>query len=167
MKRLLSIIMTVVLLSFCMGCKSEDIRTPVNFYYCADPVHYNDPQGVISPELRDRSGYQDDLTGLLSLYLQGPLSEGYASPFPQNVQLEAISVADSVTEIQFSKEFSDLTGHKLTLACVCVTMTVMELVPAQAVRIQVADTQLDGSDYIEMTSHDLIFIDDYTAQPQS
>lgn len=167
MKRLLSIILPIVLLYFCVGCNGEDIRSPINFYYCANPVHYNDPQGVISPELRDRSGYQDDLSGLLSLYLQGPLSEGYASPFPQDVQIERISSTGSVTEIQFSKKFSDLTGHKLTLACVCVTMTVMELVPTQAVRIQVAGTQLDGSDYIEMTSQDLIFIDDYTAKPQS
>lgn len=167
MKRLLCVTLIVIVVFHLYSCGNTDIRTPVNFYYNTDPVDYNNPQGVISPEIRDRDGFSNDLTGLLNLYMQGPVTEGYLSPFPQGVNVDSISISDNVTDVYFSKELSTLTGYRLTIACVCISMTVLDLTNSQSVRIHATDALLDGSAYIEMTHQDLIFLDDYTEKAES
>ncbi len=158
MKRFTAILL--LLLCLC-GCARKAIDIPVSFYYCTDPVDYNDPEGVISPEIREKAGYENDLTALLDLYIRGPVSEGFLSPFPTGLQIKEITVLGDVSEVHLSSELSCLTGHRLTVACVCITMTVIELTGCERVRIRTLGSQLDGRDHIELSRQDLIFSDNY------
>ncbi len=166
MKRFVLMLILLALLFSFTGCASKDIHTPVSFYYATDPLAYNDLQGVISPEIREKAGYENDLIALLDLYVQGPVSEGFLSPFPAGLGVVEFASLDDGADILLTHELSTLTGHRLTVACVCITMTVTELTGCQQVRIHAQDTKLDGRDYIELSQKDLVFMDNTDPRSQ-
>lgn len=162
MKRMMTLIMAILLVIPFFGCgKDNDFRAPVNFYYCTDPVDYQSDYAVISPEIREGDGVNENLLQLLDLYLAGPITDGFRSPFPNGVRMEEISEENDLVTVSLSKEFSQLTDYSLTLACTGLSMTVMDLTGCETVRIQVADAPLGGSDYIEMNREKLLFLDEY------
>lgn len=168
MKRMIAIVMIILLIGSACGCgRGNDIRTPVNFYYCTDPVDYNTVNGVISPEVREGDGYDKDLKALLDLYLQGPVTDGLRSPFPSGVFVESITEENAIISICVNRSFSQLTGYHLTLACASLSMTIFDLHECETVRITVSDALLDGSEYIEMQRHDLLLLDEYTTQKEN
>lgn len=165
MKRILTAIIVILLLIPFCGCeKSNDFRVPVNFYYCTDPIGYNSADAVISAEVREGEGYGEHVQAILELYLKGPVDDGFRRPFPAGVCVENITVADNQVTVFLSREFSQLADHSLTLACTCISMTVMDLTDCDMVRIQVADTLLDGNEYIEINRENLLFLDEYTPE---
>jgi len=167
MKKSILLILILCVITSAFGCgRQAEIEAPVNFYYCTDPVDYNSPTGVISAEMRDQSGYSD-LLSLLNLYIGGPESEGYRSPFPVGIQVLSVDCQTSTAVICMNDAFAELSGHDLTLACVCISKTVMELTDCASVRIQTKSLPLDSNAYIEMTSRDFLFLDEYIPEPQS
>lgn len=164
MKRMMTVVMVILLvIPFC-GCKKgNDVRDPVNFYYCTDPVDYNSADAVLSPEIREGEGYGDDLQALLDIYLDGPITAGFRSPFPSGVYVETITSKDDLVTVSLSKEFAQLTDYTLTLACAGLSMTLMDLTGCETVRVQVTDSQLGGSEYIEMNHNNLLFLDAYSS----
>lgn len=167
MRQCISLLLAVSFFLALCGCGSSDIVTPVNFYYCTDPVDYNTPEGVVSAEIRDADGYGKDFQALLNLYVKGPNSDGFRTPFPAGTNVVSIVITDLTAEICLNDVFASLSGHKLTIACVCMSKTVMDLTGCTSVRIQSESLQLDGNPYIEMTSQDFIFLDEYISETQS
>lgn len=163
MKRFVVTLLVLIILTCCCACTNDDVRKPVNFYYLSNPVDYNTSSGVVSPEIRDGEGYENDLASILSLYLNGPESEEYASPFPNGTEINRLTLDLQYADIEFNSAFSSLTGHDLTIACVCMSKTVIELTQCQAVRISAVGSQLNGNDYIEMTEENFLFIDNLTS----
>ena len=95
MKKAISLFLILCILFSAIGCsKKDEIKSPVNFYYCTDPVNYNSTTGVISAEIRDKSEYSD-LLSLLNLYIQGPVTDEFRSPFPAGVQIININTNDT------------------------------------------------------------------------
>ena len=164
MKRFIFAILALSLLLCLVGCSNNDVRVPVFFYYCTDPVDYNSSTGVISAEIRDRDGYGDDLVSILNLYLQGPESDAFRTPFSDDINTVSLLTNDSIAEVILNQQFSNLTGQDLTLACACISMTVMDLTNSETVRISSENAQLDGNDFIEMSRSDLLFLDTYTSE---
>jgi len=74
-RRIFSLILTVILLISLSGChysdSSNDILEPVEFYYLrsSESFVYGSADGVIASEVREASGHTNDLTYLLSMYL--------------------------------------------------------------------------------------------------
>lgn len=163
MKRFLcSLLVVFCIVTLCSCAKKETIRQPVTFYYCAENINYNSATGVITPETRDGYGYDENLTSLINVYLQGPTHEGYYSPFPQNAKVLNISTDATDTTVMLSKDFSELSGYQLTLACACLSKTLMDLTGCSRVRIGAQDAVLDGNAYIQMTEETILLIDNYT-----
>ena len=162
MKRLIAIIMVIIISIGLIGCgQNSDIRVPLNFYYCSDPVTYNSQTGVIAPEVREGS----NITGLhdaLNVYLDGPVSDGYRSIFPKNTSIVDISQSEDILTVVLSDEIASLSDHKLTLACIGLSLTALELCDCSFVRIYAENSDLSSSPFIEINRRNLLFIDSYS-----
>lgn len=164
MKRIIcSLLLIICIFTLCACSQKETIRKPVEFYYCAETITYNSTTGVITPETRESDGMENDPEALIALYLKGPTHEGYYSPFPKNITVLNINFDPTVTTIMLSKDFSTLSGYRLTLACACLAKTVIGLTGCESVSIGAQDALLDGNTYIQMSEETLTLIDQYAA----
>ena len=128
----------VLLVGFC-GCKrSEDVR----YYYPRVEVQYGIPDGVIASEVRNMNREDFDLTYLLKLYLEGPVSQELYSPFPKGTALESISYAGGQLFIVLSEPFATLGNLDYTIACTCIASTCFELTNANTVTIKTQHTSI-------------------------
>ena len=160
----ISILVVLLLFSFC-GCKSKgtDFVEPVTFYYCNDitsnEISGNDFYNIFVGETREGSGYINNLQTLLLLYLRGPADAALVNPFPDNLQILSLHEENLHVSLIVSDEFASLTGLDLTLACTCLSMTVMELTGCNSVLIAAESAPLDEKDSITMTRDMLVFFD--------
>ncbi len=162
MKKLSCIILALLLLPGLAGCSNsgDDIQDPVSFYYCKRDLDYGVDAGVISSELRDGQGHRQDYAYLLTAYLNGPESYELYSPFSRSTALKSFAIQNDTAYVQLSPSFGSLSGLDLTLACACITLTVLELADVQKVVISAANTVLDGNSQITMTRENLLLLDD-------
>lgn len=158
MKKLMCMFLALLFLCGCSRNKAN-IQTPVNFYYPNADVSYNSPDAVLSAEVREGAGYTNDLVQLLNLYLAGPLSDEFKSPFPAGTAAMRAFLADTTLTVELSTEFAELKGLDLTIACACLTKTAIALTGCNRTRIYVSDAKLDGNSYIILDAGDLLLID--------
>lgn len=161
MKPYLCLILSVALLLCCVGCKSEnrEIIDPVSFYYRVRTDNQERVSSMIDYEIRETTGFSDDMIGLLNVYLQGPESSAFISPFPADVFVVSYETDHANVVITLCSEFSQLSGVNLSIACACITMTVSELTNCEQVSIIAEDALLDGSNMITMHRNDLLLFD--------
>ena len=161
MKRMTSILLILALLPALVGCspKAEPPQSPVTFYYPADDTIYDGKTAVIHQEIRDAAGYEEDIEGLLNLYLKGPASESLRSPFPRQVKVTRYSTNSNTINLVLSSEFAQLSGIDLTLACACLANTLFELTQLERVQFFATDSQLDGQDSITLDRNDIYLAD--------
>ena len=161
MKRWISLLLALVFLLSAFGCTqtSPAPKQPVTFYYPAVETVYDGKAPVIHPEIRDGSGYEDNMEGLLNLYLKGPSSEDLRSPFPRQVTVSRFAVTPNIATLVLSSEFAQLGGIDLTMACVCIANTVFELTGLDRIQISSADSQLDGQASITLERDDIYWMD--------
>lgn len=136
MKRILSLLLTVLIFLSLTGCGIHDYA---GFYYRRADYISEAQEPVIAKESREVTGHANDLTYLLSLYLMGPLDKKLQSPFPANTRLVSARMEDSTLTLQLSRQADDLTDSDYSLACACLTMTCMEITSATDVIIQCED----------------------------
>lgn len=127
MRQLFCVICAVVLLLSMCACNNNasQIIKPVNFYYQTDPSNYH--AKAITPEVRESDGYSNDLKGLLQQYVNGPVSDGFLNPFPKNVSVLSVEVTNTTVALQLNSRFAQLGETDMTLACACLTETVLEI----------------------------------------
>lgn len=138
MKRLL-IFLVVAFLFYGCGPKEVKIVDPVNFYYCNKTISYSSPEAVISYEIREANGLRNSWVALLDFYLRGPSADHLYSPFPESVTVKAFTISNGQCTVTLSNEFSSLTGIDLTLACSCLSRTIMELTGVKNIEIKFTD----------------------------
>lgn len=155
MKRTIALITVVFLLTSLFGCKQtgsvREPKEPVNFYYCNRADEHSHTEALISPELREALGHTNDHEYLLSLYLNGPLSYQYVSPFPRGVALHAFSFDNGVADITLSNQITQLTDFDATLAFACLTLTVKDLTGADSITIRAKDGLINDSASITLS----------------
>ena len=147
MKKRIAYFLAIVLLLGLCGCGQEAVKlhTPVNFYYLRVEPTYGSSDSLIAPVATEGFGYSGREAALLELYLTtAPDSEQYYSPFPADLKLLALDISGSTADIQLDKSFAKLTGMDLTLACACLTLTVLDLTEVETVRITAKNATLDG-----------------------
>jgi len=133
------ICLTLCLLILLPGCGIED---SVNFYYLRGEFQYDRADGVIVPEKRDITGHVGDLEFLLSLYLMGPQDTEYAPPFPHNTKLVSVTMSEEHLTITLSEIAKILSDSEFTLACACISLTAMELYPAETVSVVTGEREI-------------------------
>ena len=161
MKQLISYLLVFFLLIALVGCAENTPapKSPVSFFYPAIDVVYDGRTEVIQPEIREGAGFEEDIAGLLNLYLQGPVSEGFRSPFPSRMTVTRYSSTANTAILELSNEFSQLVGIELTLACASIAKTLFELTQFERVQIYATDAQLESQASITLERDDLYFID--------
>lgn len=158
MRKMICLLLAIALLL--SGCGGASLKTPGNFYYRLSDIAYNSADGVIAPEVRELDGLTEDPEALMEVYLKGPESRELESPFPRNTTLEEWSMEDTTMTLTLSREFSSLSGLDLTIACACITRTLLELTPATTVVIQTTDSRLDNNVHVTMSDDLMLLVDD-------
>lgn len=167
MKRLLSILLALTMLWGLVSC-GHDASSAVTFYYPKD-LSQPDNSGheeFYATEIRKHEDSQD-LHHFISAYLKGPLDAELVSPFPRNTVLVDLELLDDLLVIHLSKEFSQLSGIRLTIACACLSLTVFGLTEAAVVRIVSPATGKYPAVDITIRQADLILTDTVTGAPGS
>ena len=156
MKRLLcGILAAAMLLCLLPGC-AERVKEPVTFYYLRASTQGLGPE--IAGEVREGSGHRDNLRYLLAFYLLGPADKELSSPLPRGTVLYQLEQTPDSVSISISDTSETLSDSRFSLACACLSMTCMELLPIQEV------TVISGSRNTTIRRDNLILTD--TTQPQ-
>lgn len=154
MKKCLSLLLILALLTPLVACGSsnEEIR----FYYPQSKIQYGQADGVITSEYREAPGHEEDLTYLLMLYLEGPISQELTSPFPKGTTLQQVDIHENALSIVLSDAFSRLDSIDYTIACTCLAQTCFGLGDFETVTVS---SSLSGSTAITLTRDSVIFTD--------
>lgn len=161
MNRILSLILCIALVAGLAACGQENPKftEPVQLYYRNLSEEDSVPDSVIGSVTVEGTGRTADLTALLNDYLAG--TEGFARTFPEGTRTVLLEITDGSALLILSTEFAELTGMDLTLACACLTKTVLGLTGATALRIQAYKAELDGAEEIVMSEGTLELEDLY------
>lgn len=157
----------IILLAMCLvlsmaACAAkEQPLEPVSFYYCKAELSYDGADSLIASEQRESAGRR--LETLLEEYFSGPEAPQFLETFPADTALVSFSQDDSGVLIVLSDPFAKLTGMELTIACCCITMTVMELTGAPAVTVRAQTAMLDSMPQITMDKNTLLLVDQSAA----
>jgi len=155
----ISLIILAALLLF-SGCASpgKSFERPVKFYYCTNPEHYDSADNVIASVIREAKDYASDIE-LLNDYLKGEDTEGFVSYFPEGTCVEALSIDGATVRLSLSEEFATLSGLELSLAGICLSMTVFAFMDADTAELSVDGYSLDGNEILSIRKSDLLFAD--------
>ncbi len=167
MKKLLCIFLIISLVLPLWGCQEEPptYKNPVNFYYPKVTPTFGAEDSLIAIELAEGDGFQNDTIHLLNAYIQGPKTEDFRNIFPTGTKVLALTIKDGIAILQVNKYFADLTGLNLSIACACLTLTVMDLTGAETVHISAKHANLDGKEMIVMDRNNLTLLDLYIPEP--
>lgn len=160
---ILCICMCALLLCACSG-KDPVYLKPVNFYYCNQTVSYNSPTALISPEVRESAGFENDIIKFMEEYLEGPVSDELKMMIPAGTTLCAASVQDNMLILDFSHEFANLTGIDLTTSCVCIVKSLHEFAGIETVVFQADSSLLDEKDSFILSMEDIVTMDTVTME---
>ena len=162
MKRIFCLILAISLLFLLPGCKDkeEPILEPVNFYYRNANISYDSSTGLISAQETESAGYDRNFLDILNLYLKGPIQDSFDHTFPSGTKALSLEFIGANAQIVVSNDFSRLSGIDLSIACACLSMTVMELTNSSSVTIRAESAPLGGNDSITMGIDNILLFDD-------
>lgn len=155
MKKLLCLLCLLVLLT---GCVQAPNKLEAAFYYPRAVYTYNQEDGVIAIEYRDKGG-STSAKDILSLYLQGPASETLVQPFPQGLTLSSIHTDGRTVYVTVTDELASLSGATLILACSCLGRTAMELTGCSSAEIRCENLLLEGRRTIFISDSTVLYSD--------
>lgn len=161
MKRITVFFLVILLLltvSACDSSSSSNANT-VKFYYCSQNMEYHSKSGSMVIEKFNAGSRLSDLTYLLTQYLDGPQEDNYISPFPEGTAISQVSLQDNVVHATLTNELASLTGADLTLACACLTLTILDITKAESVVISAESAMLNNADYITMDASCILLLD--------
>ena len=128
MKKLIAAILAIVISLAFSGCtfSSDDTENSTTLYYIRSEYQYYSTENVIVGEDRILVSKTDDFDQLLNLYLAGPLDDGLVSPLPRDASLIDIREYTGLLEVTISDTEKTLSDAEFSLACVCISKTIME-----------------------------------------
>lgn len=169
MKKALILTVLLCLVLSLAACDFGYSQDSVVFYYPRNPDRPTNTavDTFYAGEKRETSGHTSDLRYLLSLYLQGPLSDDLVSPFPQGTQILDLQLLDRELHIRLNEEFSQLGGMDLTLACACISITCFDLADVDRITITAPATETSPAVEVTLTRQDLLLTDTLPKESQS
>ncbi len=161
MKRYFSILVLICLLFSLAACRQErePILEPVNFYYRNAEIAFGQDDGLISIYVAEAKDFDGRIMDILNYYIKGPYERVHKFTFPSGTTVLRCNVSGDTTFVEVSNEFARLTGIDLTIACTCLTKTVLELTGTDKVTITASDVTLDGNTSITITRDNVLLKD--------
>lgn len=162
MKKLLCILLILGCTVSMFGCASrqEDSHQQVTVYYRRSEPTYGAIDSIIAPATLDAGGREKDYSYLLREYLKCEQSEPFARTFPRNTQLISFKLDALTGKVVLSANFALLSGMDLTIACICLTQTIISLTGCQEVIISADHSLLDGNNFITLSRDSYLLLDD-------
>lgn len=162
MKQALLLLLCAALMLPLSGCGEEaSYQYPITFYYQGTDLSYDAQCTAIAGETREGADY-DTLEQILLDYLQGPVSENLATPFPAGLALVSVTLTEDTLHLTFSKHLAELSGLQLTVACCCIARTCLELTEAENICICAEGSLLYGEQSVTWNRDNMILIDTVT-----
>ena len=157
MKRTCSVLLIALM---CFSACSQNVKyeQPVQFYYCTAGNSFDTNSTTIGSETIECATMGTE-TEILEAYLTGPQSSALRSPFPAGLMLVSYARTNSEVTITFSAELGNLSKLDLTLACGCITMTVLSFAEVETVHISAENVLLNGQETITMNAETLQLLD--------
>ncbi|MBE6947824.1 MAG: hypothetical protein E7454_06215 [Ruminococcaceae bacterium] len=164
MKRLLCLTIVFCCIFTLFGCtgKQDIPNGSIAVYYKRATPTYGTADSVIAATYLEADGKETDYPYLIDKYLNHTPEEDFLSIFPKGVQLESFHLEGLTAKIVLSDHFADLTGMNLTVACTCLTKTLMEMTGCREVIISAKSMQLDGHNFITLNQDSFLLLDDST-----
>lgn len=159
MKHLCMFLAVLICLLCCNGCSTNE--DPVVFYYPEAEISYHSDTGILCPEARDSLSRDNSLSYLLSFYLEGPVDPGLRLPVPEGTQVLRLFPYDGGVLLVMSREFSQLEGVELSLACASISQTCFGLTDLQEITFAVRTQK----NVIRTVQRDSIVLTDTVTQP--
>lgn len=156
MKKWICIPLCLVLILTIYGAtqtgSSSAAKRKYTLYFAADNLSSSSALGT---ETRVFDSGQDIIGQLIQALLDGPTQPELTSVFPKGTTLLSQSREDGVLTLNFSKEYSDLTGAKLTLANGAVVLTMTQLKTVDSViLLSAGETVLPGTTSKALSAED-------------
>lgn len=108
---------------------------PVFFFYCRKDGNYGSSSGALAGEVVDLGKGEYTLQEILNRYFRGPNSETLYAPFPAGLKCEEAAVEDRVAYLRLSSTYADVYGVEKSLIDACLTMTVLNIMDVDEVRV--------------------------------
>jgi hypothetical protein len=161
MKRSLSIVILLCLLFSFTACKQErePILAPANFYYRNAEIAFGTEDALISAYAAETKEFDGRVLDILNFYVKGPYDSNHKFTFPSGTTVLRCNVSDDTAFIEVSNEFARLSGIDLTIACVCLTKTALELTGTSKATISATSVPLDGNLSITITQDNVLLKD--------
>lgn len=163
MKRMLCLLMCFLIFIPVTGCQHPDDNGTYAFYYPRSDYGYNPQEGKFYNEIIGKEIREDispaNVHEVISMYLNGPMMQEFANPYPDNISLESVVIDEQTLYVTVSDHLSELTGIRLIIACACLGKTGMELTNTTSIQISCKKALLDGKKTITLQD-DLIIVND-------
>ena len=168
MRRILFLLLTLLLIVGMFGCNAPQEKEPehsVVVYYRRTQPTYGSADSVIAAYNMPTEEQQEALPILLTRYFESAPSDEFSSPFPTGLSLVSFENDAYTAKIVLSHNFSNLTGIDLSIACICLTRTVISLTSCSEVIISAEDALLDGHRFITLGQDSYLLLDNIPVQP--
>ncbi|MBE6916862.1 MAG: hypothetical protein E7470_03000 [Ruminococcaceae bacterium] len=161
MKRLFCILLSILALFSLTGCRNDsDVsQSMVTVYYKSARTSFGTQDGVIAPYSLDAAGHEEDHAYLINTYVSAKTPGDYATTFPTGTRLVRMDLDGLTAKIVLCDEFATLKGLDLTIACACLSRTVIALTGCHEVIISAESMQLDGKNFITLSRDSYLLLD--------
>lgn len=161
MKKSIALLLIFSCVCSLFGCQlyREEPELPVTVYYRRSQMTYGTSDGVISSYALEAAGHETDVPFLLQTYLQGPDSADFSPTFPSGTTLRSYNLEGLTAKVVLSDQLATLTGIDLSIACACLSKTLMSLTGCREVIICAEHAQLDNNKYITVSSNSYLMQD--------
>ena len=168
MKKTLCLLLALVLLSGCVPQSLVRHETSVQFYYVSENPDFFSPLGIMGAETRTLLESQNSLADMLRLYLDGPMSSGLESRFPDGLHLIRAEEAGPDITLVFDDSLAELSDIRLRLVCACIARTVAEFGGYETVNLRAEHLPLeDDREMISVRPDELVLEDHSAGQPNA
>lgn len=161
MKKAIAILLLLGCILSLLGCQAEHDapQVPVTVYYKRAQMEYGTADGVIIKATLESAGHETDTVYLLQQYLCGTDRSDLSPTFPVDTRLISYHLEGLTAKIVLSDQLAQLTGIELSIACACLSKTVMSLSGCREVIISAEHAQLDNNNYITVSSNSYLMQD--------
>jgi hypothetical protein len=163
MKKILRIALVILCLISLCGCQrsKQPVDDQIVFYYPRLNLNYGQEDAVISSELRDIENRANDISYVIRLYLNGPVSDELYSPFYSDTTLFGAERVDNTLYITLGgKEINQKSQLQFTIACACLAKTCFSLTDVSEIHINTLIRENSGLSAIVFDNENLILWDD-------
>ncbi len=168
MKKVLFLLLVLCLILF--GCEAQSNVSGeewARFYYKDSEPSYFSDTGIMAAEDRSLGWDQHTVSGLMELYLQGPVSGSLLLPVPQGLKLLKTEVLPEEVTLIFDDSLAALSPMELHIAGSCIARTLWEYGDYQKITIKAQTQLLDGQEAFAVYPESLVLSDHGAGQPST